>query len=89
MNDHNPYNNPPLPPKGTKIKFVKPIKIHWFNNIVEDQKLLEVGRIYTVEKVEMASSATYIWLQEFPPFEEGNRLPFFSYHSFEIVNENQ
>jgi hypothetical protein len=74
--------------KGTKVKFVKPIKIHWFNNIVEDQKLLEVGNIYTVEKVEVASSGTYLWLQEFPPYNEDRRLPFFSYQSFEILNEN-
>jgi len=79
----------PLAPKGTKIKFVKPITKHWFTNVVEDQKLLEVGGIYTVEKVEMASSATYLWLQEFPSYEEGKKLPFFNYHSFEIVNENQ
>jgi hypothetical protein len=79
----------PLASKGTKIKFVKPIKIHWFTNVVEDQKLLEVGKEYTVEKVEMSSSSTFVWLQEFPPHEEGKRLPFFSYHSFEIVNENQ
>jgi hypothetical protein len=79
----------PLVPKGTKIKFVKPIKIHWFTNVVEDQTLLEVGKDYTVEKVEMSSSSTFVWLQEFPLRAEGRYTPFFNYHSFEIVNENQ
>jgi hypothetical protein len=74
--------------KGTKVKFVKPIEIHWFNNLVEDQKLLEVGNIYTVEKVEVASSSTYLWLQEIPIYDEERDLPFFNYHSFEIVDEN-
>jgi hypothetical protein len=75
-------------PKGTKVKFVKPITHHWFTNLVEDQKLLQVGNIYTVEKVEVASSGTYLWLREFPPYDEDRRLPFFNYHSFEILNEN-
>jgi len=75
-------------PKGTKVKFVKPIDHHWFINLVEDQKLLEVGNIYTVEKVEVASSSTYLWLQEIPIYDEERDLPFFNYHSFEILNEN-
>jgi UDP-glucose 4-epimerase len=79
----------PLALKGTKIKFVKPITKHWFSNVVEDQNLLEVGKDYTVEKVEVSSSSTFVWLQEFPIREEGRCTPFFNYHSFEIVNENQ
>lgn len=69
-------------PIGTKVKFTKPIKIHWFNNLVEDQKLLEVGKEYTIKKVEVASSATYVWLEEIPVYDEERDLPFFSYHSF-------
>lgn len=78
----------PLTARGTKVKFVKPITDHWFTNVVEDQKLLEIGKEYTVEKVEMNSSSTFVWLQEIPPYDEDRRLPFFNYHSFEIVNEN-
>jgi hypothetical protein len=78
----------PLKARGTKVKFVKPITDHWFTNVVEDQKLLEIGKEYTVEKVEMASSSTFVWLQEISPYDEDRRLPFFNYHSFEIVNEN-
>jgi hypothetical protein len=74
--------------RGTKAKFVKPITHHWFNNLVEDQKLLEIGKEYTVEKVEIASSGTYLWLQEIPIYDEERDLPFFNYHSFEILNEN-
>lgn len=69
-------------PIGTKVKFTKPIKIHWFNNLVEDQKLLEVGKEYTIKKVEVASSATYVWLEEIPVYDEERDLPFFNYHSF-------
>ena len=57
-------------PTGTKVKFTKPIKIHWFNNLVEDQKLLEVGKEYTIKRVEVASSATYVWLEEIPVYDE-------------------
>ncbi len=72
-------------PVGTKVKFTKPIKIHWFTNLVEDQKLLEVGKEYTIKKVRVASSATYVWLEEIPVYDEERNLPFFSYHSFEAV----
>ena len=78
----------PLAAKGTKIKFVKPIDQHWFYNVVNDQKFLEVGKVYTVDKVEMASSATYVWLEEIPIYDSERQLPFFNYHSFEIVNED-
>ena len=73
-------------PAGTKVKFTKPIKIHWFNNLVEDQKLLEVGKEYTIKRVEVASSTTYVWLEEIPVYDEERNLPFFNYHSFfEVV----
>ena len=78
----------PLAAKGTKIKFVTPMIAHWFTNVVDDQKLLEVGKVYTVDKVEMASSATYVWLEEIPIYDSERQLPFFNYHSFEIVNED-
>ena len=72
-------------PAGTKVKFTKPIKIHWFNNLVEDQKLLEVGKEYTIRNVGVASSSTFVWLEEIPVYDEERDLPFFSYHSFEAV----
>ena len=72
-------------PAGTKVKFTKPIKIHWFKTLVDDQKLLEVGKEYTIKKVEVASSATYVWLEEIPVYDEERDLPFFNYHSFEAV----
>ena len=72
-------------PVGTKVKFKTPILGHWFTNIVEDQKLLEIGKEYTIRKVEVASSSTYIWLDEIPVYDEERDLPFFNYHSFEAV----
>ena len=72
-------------PAGTKVKFTKPIKIHWFKPLVEDQKLLEVGKEYTIKRVEVASSTTFVWLEEIPVYDEERNLPFFNYHSFEAV----
>ena len=72
-------------PAGTKVKFTTPMLAHWFTNVVEDQKLLEVGKEYTIKKVEVASSATYVWLEEIPVYDEKRNLPFFNYHSFEAV----
>lgn len=72
-------------PAGTKVKFKTPILGHWFINIVEDQKLLEVGKEYTIKKVQVASSSTYVWLEEIPVYDEERNLPFFNYHSFEAV----
>lgn len=69
-------------PAGTKVKFKTPMLAHWFTNVVEDQKLLEVGKEYTIKKVEVASSATYVWLEEIPVYDEERDLPFFNYHSF-------
>jgi hypothetical protein len=77
------------PPVGTKIKFKTPILGHWFTNVVEDQKLLEIGKEYTIKKIGVASSSTYVWLEEIPIYDTERDLPFFNYHSFEIVNENQ
>lgn len=73
-----------LPKIGDPIKFTSPLKIHWFNCVVEDQSLLEVGAEYTVGKIEVASSATYVWLQEFPANWESSAMPrpFFNLHSF-------
>lgn len=53
------------PKVGEKIIFTKPTKWHWFTNVIEDEKLLEVGKEYTVKKVEIASSASYVYLEEF------------------------
>ena len=72
-------------PAGTKVKFKIPMLAHWFTNVVEDQKLLEIGKEYTIKKVEVASSATYVWLDEIPVYDEERDLPFFNYHSFEAV----
>lgn len=70
---------------GTKVKFTKPIKIHWFKTLVEDQKLLGVGKEYTIKRVEVASSTAYVWLEEIPVYDDERNLPLFNYHSFEAV----
>jgi len=67
-----------LPKQGQKITFLKPIDIHWFTNVVEDQKLLEVGKEYTVRKTRLNSSSTHVWLNEIPTYDEERDLPFFN-----------
>tara|TARA_R110002167_G_scaffold98020_3_gene258291 strand:- start:23184 stop:23648 length:465 start_codon:yes stop_codon:yes gene_type:complete len=67
-----------LPKPGQKITFLKPIEKHWFTNVVEDQKFLEVGKEYTVRKTHLNSSSTYVWLNEIPVYDEGRDMPFFN-----------
>ena len=55
-----------LPRIGGKVTF-KGTQKFWFTNMVEDaKKLLEIGKEYTVSKIELASSWCGIVLQEFP-----------------------
>jgi hypothetical protein len=54
-----------LPKEGQKIKFVKPTKFALHTNVIEDEKLLELGKEYTVKKTELNSSSTYVYLEEF------------------------
>lgn len=54
-----------LPLRGQKIKFVKPTKFAFHTNIIEDEKLLELGKEYTVRRVQLNSSSTYVCLEEF------------------------
>lgn len=76
-----------LPLPGQKIKYVKPTKFAFHSNVIEDEKnLLKLGEEYTVRKVELNSSSTYVFLQEF--WEEGldeyrYNQKFFSMHAFE------
>lgn len=55
-----------LPKPGDKIVFNKLSSWHWFTNILESEKKLVIGQEYTVDKTELASSATYVWTKEFP-----------------------
>jgi hypothetical protein len=55
-----------LPVRGQKIKYVKPTKFAFHSNIIEDEKnLLELGKEYTVRRVNLNSSSTYVSLEEF------------------------
>lgn len=54
------------PKIGSKITFKGTTKF-WFTNIEEDAKeLLEIGKEYTITKVELASSWCAVILDEFP-----------------------
>lgn len=76
-----------LPVRGQKIKYVRPTKFAFHSNVIEDEKnLLELGKEYTVRKVNLNSSSTYVFLEEF--WIEGldeyrNNQKFFSMHAFD------
>jgi hypothetical protein len=55
-----------LPVRGQKIKYVKPTKFAFHSNVIENEKnLLELGKEYTVRRVDLNSSSTYVCLEEF------------------------
>jgi hypothetical protein len=65
------------PKTGSKITF-KGVHLFWFVNIIEDaDKLLEVGKEYTVSKIELASSWCAVILEEF--LDKKFALSFFNY----------
>jgi hypothetical protein len=76
-----------LPKPGQKVKYIKPTKFAFHTNVIEDEKnLLELGKEYTVRKVNLNSSSTYVFLEEF--WVEGldeyrNNQKCFSMHAFE------
>jgi len=75
-----------LPKEGQKIKFTKPTKFALHTNVIEDEKLLELGKEYTVKKTELNSSSTYVYLEEFWDDDMDmyrNNQKAFSMHSFE------
>jgi hypothetical protein len=54
------------PKAGSKATFKGTTKF-WFTNIEEDaKKLLEIGKEYTISKLELASSWCGVILEEFP-----------------------
>jgi hypothetical protein len=75
-----------LPKEGQKIKFAKPTKWALHTNVIEDEKLLELGKEYTVKKTELNSSSTYVYLEEFWDDDMDmyrNNQKCFSMHAFE------
>ena len=65
------------PKIGSKVTF-RGTTMFWFVNIVKDaNELLEVGKEYTISKLELASSWCAVILEEFP--EHKFSLSFFDY----------
>jgi hypothetical protein len=55
------------PKLGTKVTFKGTAKWFFFNNILKDaNELLEVGKVYTITGIELASSWCGVQLEEFP-----------------------
>jgi hypothetical protein len=73
-----------LPKPGQKIKFREAAKYAFIPQTAQSEhNLLEQGQEYTVRDVELNSSSTYVWLEEFP--EENGHDVFFNLHSFDWV----
>ena len=77
-----------LPNPGDKVTYTKPTKFAFFNNIIDDEKLLVIDKEYTVVKVQLNSSSTYVYLKEF--WIEGldeyyNNQQMFNMHAFTWV----
>lgn len=70
---------------GSKVTFKGTTKF-WFTNIIEDaNKLLEVGKEYTVSKIQLASSWCGVVLEEYP--EKIFALNWFEYKEELTTNE--
>jgi hypothetical protein len=55
------------PKLGTKVKYIGTSKWFFFKSILEDANyLLEIGKEYTIAKIELASSWCAVILEEFP-----------------------
>ena len=55
------------PKSGSKVTFRGITQPFWFSNIVKDANdLLEIGKEYTITKIELASSWCAVILDEFP-----------------------
>lgn len=55
------------PKSGSKVKFKGTTKWFFFQNILKDANdLLEVGKVYTITGIELASSWCGVQLEEFP-----------------------
>ena len=52
------------PNKGDKIKAAREIKHHWFREVIENSKKLEIGQWYTVKSCEVYSSWCKIEIEE-------------------------
>lgn len=74
------------PKVGSKITF-KGTHTFWFTNIVKDAKeLLEIGKEYTISKLELASSWCSVTLEEIP--DKMFALSFFNYPK-ELTTDEQ
>ena len=55
------------PKLGTKVTYKGTTKWFFFNNILKDaNELLEIGKVYTITGIELASSWCGVQLEEFP-----------------------
>ena len=54
-----------LPKEGQKITYKNVTKFALHSNAIDNEALLTLGETYTVKKVNLNSSSTYVYLQEF------------------------
>jgi hypothetical protein len=74
------------PKLGTKVTFEGTTKWFFFNNILKDaNELLEVGKVYTITQLELASSWCGVVLEEFP--DKKFSLSWFDYDKDQTTEE--
>ena len=74
------------PKAGSKITFKGTAKWFFFSNILKDANdLLEVGKEYTITKIELASSWCAVSLEEFP--DKKFSLSWFDYDKDQTTEE--
>lgn len=79
------YNMKQWPKVGSKVTFTG-TRMFWFVNMVKDaNELLEIGKEYTIAKVELASSWCGVVLKEFP--DNTFALSWFEYEPELTTNE--
>ncbi len=52
------------PAKGEKLKAARAINHHWFSDVIENSKKLELGKFYTVKLCEPVSSWCPVEIEE-------------------------
>ena len=74
------------PKLGTKVTYKGTTKWFFFNNILKDaNELLEVGKVYTITGIELASSWCGVQLEEFP--DKKFSLSWFDYDKDQTTEE--
>lgn len=71
-----------MPKIGQKLIYTKPTEFAFHTNVIQDEKLLVIGREYTLKNININSSSVYIWLEEIECYNQERNLPYFNLWAF-------